>query len=868
MSRSISSVVLSLFVAAEAAAADVSGQRMVWAHYVPWLTPDNASQMCLRYYDFPQFEVGENPFRDEIERALAQGIDGFFNDAIIHKSGGTSFWDLRPFLKAAEGLPFYFGICLDGRATVDMQVKELVKMLSTYGNHPNYPKWKDRYVVCTYSYKSWNPEEWREIREGCEKSGYPIYLIANIEPGINPYDDKRFEPYVGQFERAYFFANSGFGKTLEQENREASAFCARHGARFMPCLYPGYYGNWINRKCSFYQPFLGFDALLRRHACAMTLEADWLHVTTWNDHDETTLQSRRLATGHPAIVKAMADEFKGLPPAAKANVQFAYLRETLPGTVLRVEALRLPSAETAVSIVRGRLLDISGKKAFDLQPRILADGWSRTEWLVPTTALAASPVLIPEVSVALGAVTNVAVLPPVFLVTTCLKNPETVKVSVNERRAVRSRFDLAWKDGVLTGTCDFDGGGAPLKRAVLYRNDRPVTAFVRGRQSILPVFFTGRHTVELKVEGGRVLYAVKSFERNGSPTFSWDAHRIVSRRTPGWMRMTARVEADAKTRLVFACGKAVKTCSAEELVAAKSVRVGDGEICLSPDGTLYDLPPLGAENGRLNISVWMEKPARMDAFWVEFEFADGTFAESRVGYPFADGPAAPVEMNVVETVVTLEHTTGAAGLPDSQPFLTPKEDWPVVESRVVTAKVSPLSIRRERFDFDGKTAGDLRIPARRWPMGAFRLSCTFTPLASDGAAHPILTKNGGWNEGPELNVMADGRIEAVLNGGSYRGTGKFSYPVRSLQPLERGRKVRISLVSDCRTFSLYVDGECQGRCQLPAFRAYGNLAPCVGPGVNGENASVGLLHDLEFTGETRHMDARSEMRTAAKDCKP
>ena len=87
-------------------AADVSERKMVWAHYVPWFTPDNVSQMPDRYYDFPQHDAGADPFREEVRRAIALGVDGFFNDMVAHAGGTTAFWDLRPFLKAAEGTDF------------------------------------------------------------------------------------------------------------------------------------------------------------------------------------------------------------------------------------------------------------------------------------------------------------------------------------------------------------------------------------------------------------------------------------------------------------------------------------------------------------------------------------------------------------------------------------------------------------------------------------------------------------------------------------------------------------------------------------------------------------------------------------------
>ena len=829
-------------------AADVSGRRMVWAHYVPWLTPDNASQMSDRFYDFPQFDVGDDPFRAEIERAMSEGIDGFFNDMVAHPGGSTSFWDLRPFLKAAEGTPFQFGICLDAKIPVEQQVKELVKMLSAYGDHPNYPKWGDRYVVDTYTFFAWSPDEWRAIRKGCAEAGYPIYVIANIETGYTAYSDAKLDPYAGLVDRAYFFSNNGTAftgfKSLETENREAADWCARHGAKFMPCLWPGYYGGWLNGRCSYYQPFLGFDALLRRWNCAQTLGCDWLHVTTWNDHDETTLQSRRLTTGNPAIVRAMADAFKGRPVAAHADIQFAYLRETIPGTVLRIETMRLPSSDDAAIEVCGILRDLEGEAVAELSPRKLSGDWDRGEWLVPTAALAGSPVLTPEFSVTGRDGTRRVTTPPVFLVTPFLRNPETVKVSVNDRRAVRNGFGLDWKDGVLEGYCAFEGE-VPLKRAVLYRNDRPVTAFVHGRKTVLPVALSGEGRVDLQVSGGRIACAVKSFETNGAPNFAWTETQLVSKMTPLWMKMSARIETDENALLTLIDNDVKRSISPRDLVRFALFKSGKATLRLAPDGTLYNLPPLNEKRGKLDLSVWSEKPDPTDAFWVEFEFADGTFAESRVKYPFAEA-RHPVRLNVVETAVTLDHTSGAAGLPDTRVFLTPDADLPICKSRVTEAEVSPLSIRRERFDFSNAPMDRPKLPQRRWPMGPFRLSCAFTPLAQDGADHAILQK-GGWNEGPELRLLADGRLEAVFAGGA--GTNAFSHAVKSAKPLVRGQKVRIGLVNDGRTFTLSLDGAVQGECRLPPLRAYGNLSPSIGGGINGKDPSVGLLHDLEFSGD-------------------
>lgn len=831
-------------------AADVSGRKMVWAHYVPWLTPDNASQMVERFYDFPQCEVGKDPFRAEILRALDQGIDGFFNDMVAHKGGATSFWDLRPFLKAAEGTPFQFGICLDAKIPVDQQVKELVKMLSTYGDHPNYPKWKDRYVVDTYTYFAWSADEWRAIRKGCADAGYPIWVIANVERGYEAYSDAKLQPYVGLFDCSYYFSNNGAAwtghKSLERELRETADFCGRHGAAFMPCLWPGYYGGWLNGRCCYYQPFLGFDALLRRYDCARTRNAQWLHVTTWNDHDETTLQTRRLATANPAMVRAMSREFKGLSPARESEIQFAYLRETMVGSLLRFEAVRLPSAEKVEAKVSGRLLDVDGQAVAALEPKTLTGDWQRDEWIVSTTALARSPVLVPEFTIMRNGQSRTVRLPAAFLVTTCLKNPETVKVSEKDRRTFDGVFDLSWKDGVLSGVCTL-AGEANLRRAVLYRNELPVTCFTREQKTILPLFFNGQHTIELTVANGRIAQAVKSFETNGAPDFVWNERSVISRRTPGWMRLTARVEAEAQTEVSLSVAGVKRTFRPSHFVDHDVLRAGAGRIRLAPDGTLYDLPSLGACSGALNLSVWSVKPNPTDAFWVEYEFTDGTFAESPVRYPFA-ASRTPLVRDVIETEVTLEHTSGASGLPDARPFLTPDADLPVRGARVVKAEVSPFCIREEYFSFENAPMERPKLPQRRWPMGPFRLACTLTPLAADGVDHPLLVKNG-WNEGPELTLLADGRLKATLCGGSNRGWAAFAYDVVSRQPLARGRKAIVTLVRDGVRFALFVDGVLQQQVDVPPLRVFGNVSPTIYGGVNGTNPTVALLHDLAFAGD-------------------
>ena len=92
--KGIPSVLTAALLAGSAAvsanAAELAGRKMVWAHYVAWNTPDNVSLVPMRHYDAPRHDRGTDPFRDEIRRAREMGIDGFFIDVCVVKSGPSA----------------------------------------------------------------------------------------------------------------------------------------------------------------------------------------------------------------------------------------------------------------------------------------------------------------------------------------------------------------------------------------------------------------------------------------------------------------------------------------------------------------------------------------------------------------------------------------------------------------------------------------------------------------------------------------------------------------------------------------------------------------------------------------------------------
>lgn len=829
-------------------AAELSGRKVVWAHYVDWNPPQNVSLTAWDNYDTPVHDAGGHPRRDEIARALEMGIDGFLVDVcVVGEKGDSAFWDLRPHLRAAEGTPFQFGICIDSNPNVDRLTAEILRMLRVYGDHPNYPRMDGRPVVGTYAFMGRGADEWVEVKRRCAAAGFPIYLIGNVETAFKPFVLETVAAYAAAFDCAYHFSgmamNPTQGISLEDVSRQTAATCAAHGRAFMPCLWPGYYGAWLARVNCFYQPFLGYDTLLRRREIAREFDADWLHLTTWNDHFETTLEPRRLTTGLRRMVTALTGEFKGVLPPKEVDVQFAYLRETLPGTLHRFEAVRPPVAGFPAVSARGWLRDMAGRVVANLAAKTFGTGrWERVEWLVNTTPLAVSPVLTPEFEIRSAQGVRRTTLPPVFLFLPYMRNPQTVRVSMLDRKEVANELSVAFTNGVLSASCSVDSPVA-VRRATLYRNERAVTSFEAADRTVLPLHFKGEGIVRLAVENGCVEYAVKSFETNGMPHFAWDASGVRSTCTPGWMKFAAQVVCSNGTAFVFSSAGETRRISAAELVARGRLELRTGWLSAElVDCTLRDRPPRTVTCGTLHLSVLSRPPDSTDAFWAEFEFADGTFASSRVVYPFAQD-VVPVPMNVVETPVTMDWTSGACGQPDGRAFLSDEREWPVRKTRVVTARVSPLSIRRHRFPMAGAERPRTALPVKEWPMGAFTLRCVVRPLVNDGKAHPLLVR-GGWQEGPDLLLRPDGRLEAGYSGGV--GATAFRLAVMSKKELTMGKPVRVEVHSDCRRFRLVLDGVEQSAGDLRPVRTYGNCQPALGEGVNGLRPKVAELFDLEY----------------------
>ncbi|MDR1282618.1 MAG: laminin G [Opitutaceae bacterium] len=875
-----------------ALAGEVSGKPVVWSHYTPWHTPLNASISVRDYYNYPLFRsTGDDQadWAEEYRRAKAQGIDGFFVDVVFSKSGRETAYStaLHRMLKAAEGGDFEIALCLDVKTTVEHQVRELARMLSLFGEHPNYPRHGGKPVVATYTWGAWTPDEWAAIRAGLLAAGHDIYLIANVGHSYTKQDRKWLDSYAPHFDMAYCFGFRGLdGTPRRQTARLVADVAQKYGKAYMAGLSPCYYGAWLNGRNDFYQPHRGFDQLHDSFLLLSEKHIRWLHFTTWNDHDETSVLPMLFTPANPLITRAYGNAFKGIAPTSiRPEVCLAYHREEIPGTLLRIEALNLPSLAKGPARVSGKLLDPRGKTAALLESRALATGeFARTEWLVPTAPLAHLPALTPEITVSSPGFSRTAKLLPVLLVNGWHQNAVTIKtpfsrhIGFPDTLAVRTRAD-AGEDSRVDAEITFDAGnaGEEIASATLFRNDRPLAAFnaLTHDKTLLNLYFDGAADWTLTIAEGELLNAVRKFAEKDSTDFTWSRTGATSRHAKTWTPAGVLCAVSSATRLTFAiAGNEPLTLAARELNERGIIRRGNLTIDVSPvDVTVQNHAPLARKAGRFRMSILTREPHLSDMFFVRYETIGGRVALSGIVYPFAPKPRHP-PANLVQTSINLETTSGATGMPGENEYLTPREKIPLATPSVIKTRIPAESVRAGRWTFDGtgrdslgdmpvSIAPDLFAPAddgdgmvlrldgknpikmrlRTWPIGNATVDFRLNPEPGATARQSVIGRTG-WSDAININLLPDGRVEIVRDGNE-------TVPVEKLvsqTPLPFGQWSRLRITNDSTCIRIYINNRLDAETLIRPARSYGNSTWFVGGGYKGYANYRGKIDDLTVCG--------------------
>ncbi len=848
-------------------AGEVADKKMVWAHYVPWHTPQNTSLDSVKYYNFPLCDSSGNAVTDwkkEYAQAKAQGINGFFPDLVASKGNGpTAFVGaFGTMLKAAEGTDFQVGACLDVKTSVSHQVKELKRILDLYAKHPNFPRWKGRPVICTYTFTSWTPEELAEIKKQLKAAGYDIFLIGNLIPGgYGKPDIKKLEKYLPVCDMIYGFGFTELnGMSIKDKAALAEKLAEKGNIPWMSTVYPGYYGAWLNGRNDFYQVHDGLDQAHRTFQVAKAPRALWMHYTTWNDHDETSFLPMIFTPGNVLITKVYSQKFKDQSTiTGTSEVVFAYHREELPGTLLRFEAMTLPTVKSGTAVISGKLLSSDGHKVAKLEKKNLnAADFDRTEWLIPSAELGKYSSLTPEFTIKAPGFDKTVRLPEMLLVSGWHQNAVTVKVAASKIADVNSNLQITQKNGTLNAAVSFESP-AKIKRVTLWRNDRPLALFSpkSNGKALLNLYVSGKRDFTVEVENGKIIRAVRKF----GVSQPWNDYSYTATKNQAWTPTALCLAGNDKLNLTFKMGKDDGfSISAAELAKREFASYGGLTVkCLPVDATMQNSKPLDVSKGSFSLAVFTRTPRNNDRLQLCFQTMDDKLAWSVPVYPFAKDKS-PLKQKIVQTATNLDTPSGATGCKGHNEFLT--KNVPFRKPKVIDAVVSPLGIRRGYWDFENggqDLLGDMpvNIPAsmidngvlkfngknslkmrlRTYPVGAMTLELKLKPEGGRKQKQGIVNRIG-WSDAVELFLLPDGHLEVCRSGNDTVPKENFI----SKQSITDGKWNKVRITCDNAKIRIYIDDKLDSEHTIAPARSYGNCKWIVGQGYIGE------LDDLKVLG--------------------
>lgn len=876
-------------------------KKLAFAHYTAWHHPADTSLSVSKYYNFPWLHstgVLKNDYRIEIEMAIASGIDGFFVDIVGKGTGNSSNYvgNMKQLCDAAAGTSFVVGPCLDvAYPDLDWQVSELARMFQLCLPSPNFATVNGRPVVITYSCLQRKPEEWRQIREGLRKQGHEIYLIANLCQGFKRSTRAVAEAYAKEFDMLYSFGEYGIGgQTIREVFDMLSATSRANGRAWMPTIHPGYLGAWWNGRNDYYQPHRGLDQILDCWLAIQPGQSDWVHLTTWNDHDETSLMPMSFDFGSASqINRAFIDRLKGNEYRTDTpDVVFAYHREELAGTVWRLEAVSLPCKDMDYAEVSGALLGMDGSVLAELPARTLnLRDFDRTEWNIPTAALAVSAAVRPVVQVvALKDGKEQAFaprrLPALLIKTGWIQNQVTVRFPYSKASEQKAALQVTQDGSLLTARLEA-ALDEPVVSAHLWRNDRPLGVFSPKAESSadaamgeLNLWFAPLASVPLRleVEQGKLLDA--NLKMTDDAELEMTETSLKTPEVPNWAMGGLRLLATPQTILRIGWGKNEEEVAVADLLRQHTVALPQKKPLFQLEVADCDVgllrhAPLSADAAKtpLALSVQTRDSRPNDLFTARLETASGKVVFADFTAPFA--ASDPVEnYPMQETCVNLETKSGASGMPGATEFLFVP---PLRNPKLTEAPVHPAALRACRWTFehggaddlgdfpirtakslvwkqsglivdggaegsgkclklDGKTQIELRL--RAYPLAACTIDFSICPDAIPTERQRILGRSG-WTGGFNFYLGADGQIEVVRNGGDATPVTKFA----SGQSIPAGAWSRVTLRFDETSATLYLNGQPTEQVGIPLCREYGNCTPSLGAE---ENGFAGLIDNVTF----------------------
>ena len=848
-------------------------RKLLFAHYTAWHHPHYVGHSLSKYYNSPYFRPGKSEadsYRREVRVALASGLDGFFVDLVGRAKTGTVFVDqTERLLKAAEGTPFLVTGCLDGsHSDLEWAASELKKMIGRFSAYENFPRVNGRPLIVSYSSGGRTPEQWQQIKDMLKEEGIDIFLVLDMGHGFKKLTYEKTSGYAKAADMLYSFGESGISGQSHKECFDLIANGARSQAKpWMGTLHPGYVGAWFNGRNDYYQPHRGFDQIWDSFKSIDPTDATWLHLTTWNDHDETPLMPMVFDFGaNCEINKAIINQYfrKTPAPESEARLYFAYHREEMPGTVLRIEALSLPRKHGGEVEVWGYLCSPEGKRLVELPRRnlSLAD-FDRAEWNMPTGPLSSNFALVPEILIQYEScrtgrtVTECRKLPAIMLKQGWIQNQTTMKVPFHAMGEADTSLSVSQNGTIVKAGLEVDSEDKIL-HASLWRNDRPVAVFSPDAESNPRLSFrlgmTKPHSLNIALKESSFTFVSRHVHTGD---YQWTEDTFSGQNNIGWAWYTMQIECAPDAQLEVTVNKEEPVIlTPVQLATENSVRLGKDKQCVftmvGADCAIMNAPALDLGEVQLTASFYSRHQHADDIYYARLETASGKVVFSRMQAVSVQDVSLK-RMKILQTMVNLETSSGATGMPGKTGYLgTP----PFLQPEATEAALHPASLRAGFWDFEnggrdhmgnmhigwstvskyikplGENGGNClvlgkgdraRMRCRSYPIGACTIALKLYMDKAPSKEAKVVWR-GGWSGALTVSITPRNSLVVTRDGG--QRTPRQSVTVDPPLPLNKWVSVRATF--DEQTVRVYVDRKLCAESECAVAREYGNCTPFLG----------------------------------------
>lgn len=225
-------------------------------------------------------------FQKEIREAQSRGIDGF----ALNCGGWKKKWPfcrtrILEMYQAADSLAtgFKLFVSIDAFGGGDAP-DEIADIVATTNKFQSQFRYSGKPVLSTFSGEA----RGADLIQKAHAAGaffVPYFLPARFSSQIQQFHVNQLTSDYGSADGYFFFGGAGTPEQLSSSSEILASGWKQRGRIFMASVSPFYRGRGPN-----YRVFesSGFEGMKEAWEAAITSNADWVELTTWNDWNEST----------------------------------------------------------------------------------------------------------------------------------------------------------------------------------------------------------------------------------------------------------------------------------------------------------------------------------------------------------------------------------------------------------------------------------------------------------------------------------------------------------------------------------------------------------------------------------------------------